>query len=78
MSGNRRRRFPGERTHPETASKRHVHPNRAGARKRRAVERPGRVRCGEIANIPAARGFLNLAAISGRALPIARLSAVLR
>ena len=77
MSGNRRRRFPGERTHLETAWKRHVHPNRAGARKRQAVERPGRVRCGEIANIPAARGFLWLAAILGQALQTARLSAVL-
>ena len=39
MSSNRRRRFPGERTHLETASKRYVHPNRAGAWKRQAVVR---------------------------------------
>ena len=68
----------GERTLQEIASKRYVQPNRAGARKRPAVARPGRVRCGEIADIPVARGFLRLATIAGRDLPTARLSAVLR
>lgn len=65
MSGNRRR-FPGERTRREIASKRYVQPDRAGARKRQAVARLDRVLCGEIADIPVARGFLRLPAISGR------------